>query len=307
MPHGEDDAKGTLRLVYWAGLISAVFALVDFYFQLPAPAGFGPQYIWIGNSIYRRAQGFFYESSTLGNVSAFFLVFIAASLARPRESPVRRSLLAVGAVLFMGSLLFSFSRGSLVGLIAALAAFGVAQGSRKLALRLGLLLGGLSAVSLVVLFVIAPDLLRFYAVRTVASVQLLISGNERALSGRAETWRVLTTYLANHPQYAVFGVGYKTLPYSDFIGQPTVADNGYLSALVETGMVGLAALLLLHFAVLRLAWKARGNLYGLWIFSFWCGEAVQMLSGDLFTYWRVLPLYFWTLAMAVRERQSRLP
>lgn len=27
---------------------------------------------------------------------------------------------------------------------------------------------------------------------------------------------------------------------------------------------------------------------------------VQMLSGDLLTYWRVLPLYFWMLALAVR-------
>ena len=28
---------------------------------------------------------------------------------------------------------------------------------------------------------------------------------------------------------------------------------------------------------------------------------VQMLSGDLITYWRVLPLYFWVLATAARE------
>jgi hypothetical protein len=27
---------------------------------------------------------------------------------------------------------------------------------------------------------------------------------------------------------------------------------------------------------------------------------VQMLSGDLLTYWRVLPLYLWVLALAVR-------
>jgi hypothetical protein len=33
---------------------------------------------------------------------------------------------------------------------------------------------------------------------------------------------------------------------------------------------------------------------------FWCGQMVQMLSGDLLTYWRVLPVYFWVLALAVR-------
>jgi hypothetical protein len=30
------------------------------------------------------------------------------------------------------------------------------------------------------------------------------------------------------------------------------------------------------------------------------GQVFQMLSGDLLTYWRVLPLYFWALAAAVR-------
>jgi O-antigen ligase len=104
----------------------------------------------------------------------------------------------------------------------------------------------------------------------------------------------------DHPGYGVLGVGYKTLPYSDLPGRPVVADNAYLSALVETGLFGLAALLLLHFAVLRMAWRARASLYGVWVFCFWAGEAVQMLSGDLLTYWRVLPLYFWALAVAVR-------
>jgi len=27
----------------------------------------------------------------------------------------------------------------------------------------------------------------------------------------------------------------------------------------------------------------------------------QMLTGDLLTYWRVMPFYFWVLAVAVRE------
>jgi hypothetical protein len=28
---------------------------------------------------------------------------------------------------------------------------------------------------------------------------------------------------------------------------------------------------------------------------------VQMLSVDLLTFWRLLPLYFWVLAMAIRK------
>ena len=39
------------------------------------PAGYGPQFVWLDSGVYRRAQGFFYEASTLGNFCAFFLVF----------------------------------------------------------------------------------------------------------------------------------------------------------------------------------------------------------------------------------------
>ena len=40
---------------------------------------------------------------------------------------------------------------------------------------------------------------------------------------------------------------------------------------------------------------------GVWVGSFWIGQMAQMMSGDLFTYWRVLPVYLWALAMASRE------
>jgi hypothetical protein len=38
------------------------------------------------------------------------------------------------------------------------------------------------------------------------------------------------------------------------------------------------------------------------MFCFWAGQSVQMLSADLLTYWRVLPVYFFVLALAARNR-----
>jgi hypothetical protein len=57
--------------------------------------------------------------------------------------------------------------------------------------------------------------------------------------------------------------------------------------------------------MLRTSLKAArcGSFFGTWFFCFWAGECVQMLSGDLLTYWRVLPLYFWVLGVAVRDLQ----
>src|SRR5205807_9548900 len=66
-------------------------------------------------------------------------------------------------------------------------------------------------------------------------------------------------------------------------------------------------------AILRAAARAaraadpRTSFFGAWILCFWAGQSVQMLSGDLLTYWRVLPVYFWVLALAVRlDRAGRM-
>jgi hypothetical protein len=66
-------------------------------------------------------------------------------------------------------------------------------------------------------------------------------------------------------------------------------------------------MLLFNFAVLALAFRAarrtdwRAAFFGACVFCFWVGEMVQMMSGDLLTYWRVLPLYLWALGIAVRH------
>ena len=141
--------------------------------------------------------------------------------------------------------------------------------------------------------------------------QFLFTQTDSVLSGRLASWQAIAAFLATHPWHAILGVGYKTLPYSDFIGHTVVADNMYLSLLAETGIVGLAAFFLLNFAILRTAWRAarrddsRASFFGAWIFCFWIGEMVQMLSGDLITYWRVLPVYFWILGIAAREADTK--
>ena len=61
-----------VRLLFLASTVVALFACFDFYFQLPAPAGYGPQFVWLDTGVYRRAQGLFYEASTLGNFCTFF-------------------------------------------------------------------------------------------------------------------------------------------------------------------------------------------------------------------------------------------
>ena len=145
-----------------------------------------------------------------------------------------------------------------------------------------------------------------YWLRLSYSAQFLVSGTESVLSGRVASWRTLVAWVEANPGQALVGIGYKTLPYTEHLGTPLVADNQYLSLLVETGIAGLAALVWLNWAIVKASARAArshdpGRAFcGLWMLCFWWGEMVQMASGDLLTYWRVLPVYFFVLALAVR-------
>src|SRR5205814_7683146 len=93
---------GTPRLstIYYIAVVSALFACVDFYFQFPAPAGYGPQFVWLDSGVFRRAQGFFYEASTLGNFCAFFLVMIAVALGDRKSTRLNSSHLGISYAVF---------------------------------------------------------------------------------------------------------------------------------------------------------------------------------------------------------------
>jgi len=306
-PSGGFDTFRATRWLYGAAAVSALFACVDFYYQFPAPAGYGPQFVWLDSGVYRRAQGLFYEASTLGNFCAFFLVMIAVGLSRPRaETPLSRKALAAGGAVFLAALVLSYSRGSLINVLVALAVLAWLNRRRLRLLRRAPALAACLAAVALLIWKIFPAFLQMYWLRLEASAQYLFSSTEGVLSGRVASWRILADWIAAHPWQLLFGVGYKTLPYSNYLGTTVIADNMYLSLLVETGIGGLAALVWLNVAILRAARRAeqapdaRRSFFGAWMLCFWSGQIVQMASGDLLTYWRVLPVYFWVLALAVR-------
>jgi hypothetical protein len=297
-PGREIDARRGVRLLYYAAALSALFACVDFYYQFPAPAGYGPQFVWLDSGVYRRAQGLFYEASTLGNFCAFFLTMIAVAFTRPRgEVPIARKWLLAGGAVFFAALVLSYSRGSLVNLAVALAVLMWMNRRRIPLLRMAFATGA----GALAIWWIFPTFAQAYWARLTASTEFLFTATNGVLSGRLTSWQTLADWIGTNPWQTFFGIGYKTLPYTQFLGAPVVADNMYLSLLAETGVAGLAAVLWLNVAILRAAARsARHSFLGMWMLCFWCGQAVQMTSGDLLTYWRVLPAYFWVLALAIR-------
>jgi len=300
------EAFRSTRILFLAGAASAAFACVDFYFQFPTPAGFGPQYVWLGSGVYRRAQGLFYEASTLGNFCAFFLVMIAVSLMRKEESPAGRPVLLAAATIFSAALVLSFSRASLLNVLIAGGTLIWLERRRFQVRSNGMMILAAIAVASALAYRFLPDITHHYWDRLSTSAVYLFSATEGVLSGRVASWNTLAGFLQQNPWYALLGIGYKTLPYTSLLGQPVVGDNMYLTLLVETGIAGLMAFLVLNFAILQASYRAvrstdkRVSFFGTWIFCFWIGQMFQMLSADLFTYWRALPIYFWALAVAVR-------
>jgi O-antigen ligase len=295
------QARTTARWLFAAAAAAALFGCIDFFYQLPAPAGFGAQYIWLDSGVYRRAQGLFYDASALGNFCAFFLVGSVVVLTRPREKRVLPTAVACGGVmLFLAAMLVSYSRGSMMTAAIGCVVLAILERRRWAHGRTYLIIG--LAVATGIAFLVAyPEFASAYLSRfdTITS----ISPNA-ALSGRLESWSTIGRVIVEHPVQVFLGIGYKTLPYTRYFGSPVIADNMYLSVLVETGVLGLLALLAVNTAIVGAAARAerRGSFFGRWMLCFWVGEMFQMLTGDVLTFWRVLPVFFWVLAQAVLER-----
>ena len=302
------QSLGAIRWLFLAAALSALFACVDFYFQFPTPAGYEQQFVWLESGVYRRAQGLFYEASTLGNLCAFFLEMIAVALFRPKQGqPVPRTAMLVGGTALAAALVLSYSRASLVNVAVALVVLLWLNRRRVHWQRLTAWTTVFSAGAAGLLAAAFPVFARAAWLRVSAAFEYFSESPNAVLSGRITSWQTLLSFLASHPWHALLGVGYKTLPYSDFIGAKAVGDNTYLTLLVETGLVGLLGVLALNAAILAAAYEASRSrdsvrsFCGTWMFCFWTGQCVQMLSADLLTYWRILPVYFFVLALATRR------
>lgn len=309
--YGPADAPRLIHMILAAALIASVFALLDFLFQLPRSTRFSDQYIYGSSNPIRRAQGVFYDASALGNFCAMILTLMLALGRRARKAlDVPAWLLWISAPTLVLSLVLSFSRGSVINLIVAVAVLAVLRRRQLFSAR------ALAAIVLLVVAagaagaLVAPQFLLPYGNRLIYTAEEFFANPNEVLSKRVDTWTELGAIVSEHPSQVLFGIGYKSLPYTAAFGHQLVGDNMYLSLLIEAGVAGFAALLLfcgaLLAAALRLARHDDEAVAGLgrFLFAFWIGEMVQMLSGDILTYWRVTPVYLALLGLALRR--SRL-
>jgi len=291
------------KFLLGVGVVAALYGIVDFYLPIPIPHPFADQYIYLDGRMIRRAQGMFYEASSFGNLSAFFLGLTLAILLSwwKKLSLAWKTTLYLMIGIFTTALFLSYSRGSWANVLVTGTVFLILQ--RKLRFQIAAASVCVVAGFVFLVYQISPlVVLNFFDWRMGTLLEFWSDPN-LATSGRWEAWWRLISFFADHPWYLVFGIGYKTLPHTRLFGRPLIADNGFLSLTFETGIIGLAAFLWLNWRVFNTTLRAsrqRDSVRAIgaaFMFAFWCGEMVQMVTGDLFTYWRNMVVFFAALAL----------
>lgn len=299
-----------IPILVGAGTLSAAYGIFDFVWPVPLPHPAAGQFIWLHVSILRRAQGVFYEAGNFANMGAFFLVVAAASLLSGHERTLRIPLpwLVMVTVILGVAVFVSFTRSAWASVLVALLAFPVV--SRRVRWGRAFLLLGALSVPVIALWFISPELWDYLLSSRLGNLDQLFIDPNLASSGRFDTWTLALSLLAGHPQYLLFGVGYKTLPFTRLFHGALIMDNGFLNLVLETGIVGLGGFLFLSARIFATFLRAAGQrtgesaFWGAALFSFWCGEWVQMMAVDAYTYWRNMVVFLAVMGI-VMDRLER--
>lgn len=311
-PEASGTESNLPRLLLAGAVLSAAYGIVDFFWPIPIPHPAGDQFVWLPGAVVRRAQGVFYEASNFANFCAIFLVAVAAAFVSRRERylGVSRFVLMLSIPVLTLALLVAFSRSAwasvLVGLMVMLGL------SRRVTLQRVALAAMALALPIFLLWVLSPDLWDYlWSIRLGRMVELFNDPN-LATSGRFDTWMRVIAIMRDEPQFLLFGVGYKSLPVTRLFQSEIITDNGYLSLLLETGVIGLAGFIFLSFAILKTFLdfaRRRSGPVAFWsivLVSIWCGELVQMMATDAYTYWRNITMFaaLAAVVMNMAERDS---
>ena len=255
-----------------------------------------------------RASGVFGDYIAFGHLAALW--FMMALFGIARLSGFRQWAASAGALALTASaLVASLSRGALLYLAVAVPALLLApwpQEWKKPLWKAAVTITCSGALLALIALLWLPGPLE-------KGLQILhLRLNEVGLSAAASgRWDVATSNrLGNWAEYAkligdnpITGIGYKSL----FVGKGIPPDNTYLGTLVETGVLGFAALMGFLVSMLRrLIVGARWYPQALLVLALWIGCIVEGITNDFLTFWGTTPaLMAMTGAVITASRTDR--
>ncbi len=290
-----------------AAVASAGYGIIDFFWPVPLAHPAADQFVWFDAAVVRRAQGVFYEASNFANLCGLFLLIASAAFLARQQRAVGIAgpwLLLFIAILSLAEFV-SFSRSAWGNVLVSLLVFIGISGQVKLRRAWGFFVA--LGTPLTVLWFYAPELWNYFVGNRIGYFTQILADPNLVTSGRLETWATVASIIRDHPQYMLFGIGYKTLPFTRLFHQEIITDNGFLNLLLETGIVGLAGFLAFSATVFKtFLTLTRGSVgtqtfWSALLFSFWCGEWVQMMGQDAHTYWRSMVIFVALMAFALNR------
>ncbi len=278
--------------LFWGGTVALLAGLVIYQLQIPIRTE-GQRLYYRGGSFY-RAGGLIGETTAFGHLIATWSTLSFGLLIWAQRVRQWKWVLAVivglgGCMVFMAS-----SRAGMLNmLVFALMLWSIGKFQRR-TLKNVLMAGALLASMLVILQIGVMTTRRTQVTgaseKVVRQVERFIpvnSANEMS-SGRLEAWQKYARIIRNH---LWLGCGYKT---ATRLMPGHTPDNSVLSALLETGILGLIAIasfgLLTTFSLWNRA--AQGNAYAQVLGSVWCGQLVQALTNDTHTLLLGVPVLY---------------
>jgi O-antigen ligase len=334
--------KAQVRHMVLAIILSTIVPIISGFYQAVTGSG---QFIWAGavfNRIYGFAGGPFTLAFYLVMVMPLVLILFLAQrndghaehdpkFARPvtnqssgtgssGEAGWRFNRLGLGLLLGLigAALLLTFIRGAWIALVVSLLVLGAMRGS----LRFRQLVLTIPAAVGIVLLTFSPALERLQQVADPTST----------LFGRIEVWRLALDWLLASPLNLLAGVGMKAFEYYYILlAGPTTAGlywrresflignrphNELLGFLLDVGVVGTIALIIVLFILARLALRIYRHsqdhdlrLVALAFLIGFIGLVVGALGDNVFSQPSVT-VYFWIMAglvMAIDRHMMPVP
>lgn len=290
-PVGPRDLREFLRWFVVGGAVSIAVGLVLFSQGIAVREGM--QRFRFGPEVQYRALGVFGDSGAYGALWAIWLVVVVALWVKERRGFWGVAGLSGACALVTMAAYASLSRGAFFSVVLVLLTLPLAS----LVLGRGLvrwhvLLRWMFLVGIVAALGVAAWLLARDQARAILIERYLLStfgagSLDQATSGRLNNWASYLPYWNSNP---ITGVGYKNL----ILGYQLPPDNMYLSALVETGILGFLLMIAFIVSVLvGLVRRAKAGSYEALIMIFvWAVVLSIGLAVDVLTYWGVMPAVF---------------
>ncbi len=284
--------RRTTWALFWGGLVAMAIALVIYVLQIPVRTE--GQKIWFRGGSFYRAGGLIGETTAFGHLVATWATLCFGLLVWHWRVNGYRMLAVIIGVCSVGMIFAASSRAALLNMLVFMMVLYFVGRIQRSAIRNFIILSGVGMVLLAAMITLIIGARSSGLIesgeRIVRQFERFTPGQsaDQFSSGRVQAWQRYAVLIRKH---IFLGCGYKT---ATRLLPGRTPDNSILSALLETGVFGLVALvafgLLVTIALLKRG--VEGDAMSQVLAAAWCGQLVQALTNDTYTLLLGVPVLY---------------